>query len=74
MATYKPKTEAQTAKTELALRLQMLQGPEIMHSLDELYAKYGRYAVPIDELRRALDKTLGDKSLTEELYAMREGR
>ena len=40
----------------------------------ELHAQFARYALPIEELRKLLDKELGDKTLTDELYAMREGR
>ena len=35
------------------------------------YERFGRYAKPDTETRDILDEELGDKTLTEELYAMR---
>lgn len=42
--------------------------------LSEVLAEFRPYAVSSDKVRAILDKRLGDKTLTEELYAMREGR
>jgi len=39
-----------------------------------LYARYGKYAVPDEELRKMLEEEMGEKTLTEELYAMRDER
>jgi hypothetical protein len=36
------------------------------------YERYGRYARPLAEVRDILENELGDRPLTEELYAMRE--
>lgn len=64
---------AQAAKpTELLLRLSSLQSPEVAASLDGLRKRYGKYAVSADTLRAELDRQLGDKSLTEGLYATRD--
>lgn len=63
-----------TAVSELALRLRMMQSPEMARAMERLHARYGKYAVPVGELRKRLDKELGKRTLTEELVAMREGR
>ena len=39
----------------------------------KLYDQYWKYARPDAETRAVLDKEMGDKTLTEELYDMREG-
>jgi hypothetical protein len=62
-----------TAKPQVALRLYQLQSPEIAKTLAELHVKYSKYALPDTELRRLIDKAMGSKTLTEELYAIREG-
>lgn len=72
MAKYKGMT-ADISDGELALRLRMMQGPEMTRAIEKLYIRYGKDAVPVTELRKMLDKEMGKKTLTEELYAMREG-
>jgi hypothetical protein len=62
------------AKPQTVPRIYQLQSPEITRTLAELHAKYGKYALPDAELRELIDKAMGKKTLTEELYAMREGR
>jgi len=42
--------------------------------VERLLARYGRYAVPIRELRKDVDREMGSKTFTEELDLMREGR
>lgn len=42
--------------------------------VERILARYGRYAVPIRELRKDVDREMGTKTLTEELNLMREGR
>ena len=61
-------------ETDLAARFRELQSPEILRTIAEMRAQFGQYALPIDEARRIIDEAMGDKTLTEELYAMREGR
>ena len=72
MATYKQASSGKVKTAELALRLYAQQSPEIEQSLEKLRKRYGKYAVPADELRKMLDKELGERTLTEELYALRE--
>jgi hypothetical protein len=74
MAKYKQTRARTVSSAEIALRLQMMQSPEIKGTVERLYARYGKYAVPVAELRKMLDKDMGTKTLKEELYAMREGR
>lgn len=61
-------------KLPLATLMARLQSPELATSIDALYQRYGRYAMPDEELRKLVSKEMGDKTLTGELYAMREGR
>lgn len=51
-----------------------LQSPEIAARLDELHAQYGKYALPVDQVRSLVDKQMGKRTLTSELYTMRAGR
>lgn len=73
MATYKRKAVSAT-REEMALRLLMGQSPEMSKTLDRMYEKFKKYQAPTGDLRAALDKEMGDKTLTQELYEMREGR
>ena len=41
-------------------------------ALATLYARFGKYAIPDKELRKLMDKALGDKGLSEEVRASRE--
>ena len=42
--------------------------------VEKEYEPFGMYARLDDETREMMDKALGDKTLTEVLYDMREGR
>lgn len=57
-----------------AEQLRTTVSPEMAKVLKHLHAKYGRYSVSLEQLRRDLDEEMGSKSLTEELFLMREGR
>ncbi|MDP2934893.1 MAG: hypothetical protein Q8O86_00180 [Dehalococcoidia bacterium] len=74
MATYKRAREPRTSTKELVLRLHILQSPEMVRTVEKLYARYRKHAVPVVELRKLLDKEMGERTLSEELNAMREGR
>ena len=74
MATYRQAGGPKTGTRELALRLQMLQSPQMVKTVEKLYARYRKHAVPLAELRKRLDKEMGERTLSEELNAMREGR
>jgi hypothetical protein len=47
---------------------------EMAEMIQRILAPYRRYAVPIPELRKDVDREMGAKTLTEELDLMREGR
>lgn len=74
MTRSKSLARTQATSTKQAPRLYALQSPEIATTLAELRARYGKYTVPDAELRKSIDKAMGNKTLTEELYAMREGK
>jgi len=74
VATYKRAAEPRTCEKDLALRLRMLQSPAMVKAVEKLYSRYRKHAVSAVELRKLLDKEMGDRTLGEELDAMREGR
>lgn len=45
----------------------------IKNVVHRLYLEYQRYERPDEELRETLKRDMGNKTLTGELYAMREG-
>ena len=47
------------------------RSPRMVGAAAELYAQYGKYALPDDELRKLMDEVMGTKTLTRELYKMR---
>ena len=51
-----------------------IETPEMRKLVKKSAAKYVKYAVPIEELQSQLSRELGDRSLVQEIYAMREGR
>ncbi|MCL5960423.1 MAG: hypothetical protein M1358_14135 [Chloroflexi bacterium] len=63
----KPKTSI----TEVALRLYALQNPEIEEYLQQVRRRYGKYAVPAQEVRAMMDKALGSHTLSQELHKLR---
>jgi len=48
-----------------------MQSQEIAKAIDQLYAQYGKYALPDEDARKIVDAALGPETLTEELHAMR---
>ena len=60
------------SQQELVARLHALQSPDVQASLEKLRRKYGRHAVPVDQVRAMLDEALGERTLTQELYALRD--
>ena len=52
-------------------KLHSSQSPEIVDSVHELQAKYGKYAIPDDEAREVVDNAMGKKTLSGELRVMR---
>jgi predicted DNA-binding antitoxin AbrB/MazE fold protein len=45
---------------------------EIRRYIARMRARYGKYARSPEEVRRIVDESMGDKTLTEALYEMRE--
>ncbi len=45
--------------------------PVIREYLERLHARYGKYALPAEEVRKIVDESMGDKSLTQVLFEMR---
>lgn len=72
MARYGARPAQAAGPADLLLRLSSLQSPEVAASLERMRKRYGRYAVPAATLRAELDRQLGDKTLTDELYATRD--
>ena len=60
-------------KPDVAVRLYSLASPAIAETIAKLRARYGKYALPDPEARKVVDKAMASRTLTEELYAMREG-
>ena len=65
--------QVQTARTPSEILLE-LQSPEIGQFMEEFQKRYGGDPIPLDELRKEVAQELGDKTLNEALFAMREGR
>lgn len=61
-----------TEINELKVSYNVNSSPQAPGSLDRFRAKYGKYAVSVIELRKTIDKEMGRRTLTAELYAMRE--
>jgi hypothetical protein len=51
--------------------LQIPADPAIAEYIKDLQARFGKYALPEDEARRLIDKAMGEKTLTEILFPMR---
>ena len=64
--------EAATSPTPLLLRLQGLSDPAISEYIAKMRSRFGRYVLPIEEVRSILDKDMGDKTLSGVLYLMRQ--
>lgn len=60
------------SKPNTAFRLYAMQSPEVQKSLTKLLKRYGKYAIPAQNLREMMDVALGLRTLTGELYKMRE--
>ncbi len=55
-----------------AARLQIPTDPAIEAYIKDLQARFGKYALPDDQVREIIDKAMGEKLLTEVLFQMRE--
>ncbi|MSQ12907.1 MAG: hypothetical protein EXR47_01965 [Dehalococcoidia bacterium] len=54
-----------------SVELQIPADPAIAEYIKALRARYAKYALPEDEARRLIDKAMGEKTLTEILFQMR---
>jgi hypothetical protein len=59
---------------EQKLRLRTNQSKFMTKAVEKLNSSYSKYVVPITELRKNLDKEMEQKTLTDELYKIREER
>lgn len=73
MATHK-RTAPRVSSKQVSLHLRISQSPEMVRTVEKLYARYRKHAIPVVELRKLLDKEMGERTLGEELNEMREGR
>lgn len=67
------KTTQPSSKVAEHLRLKSLTDPAIKSYIEELRRQYGKYATSAQEVRETLDKTMGEKTLTDLLHEVREG-
>ena len=74
MAVSKTRKTAAPKKLRPSTNSLLEQSPEITKAMAELRSKYGKYVVPIEELRSMMAEAMGDRTLTQELEDMREGR
>lgn len=65
------KAKRRSPKSNESARLQIPTDPAIAEYIKALRARYGKYALPEDEARRLIDKAMGEKTLTEILFQMR---
>ncbi|MDO8637205.1 MAG: hypothetical protein Q7R34_13410 [Dehalococcoidia bacterium] len=55
----------------LQLQIQSLAEPEITSYIASTKKKFRRYAMPVDEARKVIDKSMGKRTLTELLRETR---
>jgi hypothetical protein len=65
MATYAKPRES------LEERVRRLESPTAYQSVERLTRRYAKIRATADEVREELDRVMGDRTLTEELYRMR---
>lgn len=63
-----------TGNVPLLLRLQSLSDPSVSDYIAKSKAKYGKYLLPVDDVRHLIDESMGRTTLTEILTQMREGQ
>jgi hypothetical protein len=72
MAKIRTTTGNTDKKNDLESRLRRLQSTETNKTIQILDSQCGKNALPIAELKKILDRELGEKTLTGELSKMRE--
>ena len=53
-------------------KIEALKDPEIDEYIADVKARYGKYARPIEDVRKILSETMGDVTLTDILFEMRK--
>ena len=66
------KAQRASRQTSLRLRIQYVGDPDIVSYIISLKKKYQKYAMPADEARKIIDKSMGSKTLTGLLYEARD--
>lgn len=66
------KTSQRSSKAAMHPGLQSTMDPAIKSYIDDLRRQYEKYATSAEKVREMLDKTMGDRTLTELLYEERE--
>ncbi len=74
MARLKHSTTTRGSMAESPVWSGWQQNPELARMADKLFARYRKYAVPAAELSKELDREMGQRTLTQELHEMPEGR
>lgn len=72
MGKHERTLEHPTNNLPLLLRLQSLSDPSVSNYIAKTKSKYGKYLLPIEEVRRVVDESMGEATLTEILNQMRE--
>lgn len=72
MREYKKTQRQPRNQIALLLRLQGLSDPAISDYIAKTRARYGKYSMPIEQVRKLVDESMGEKSLTDILFKMRE--
>jgi len=65
------KTSQRISKAAIHPGLKSTMDPTIKSYIDDLRRQYGKYATSAEKVREMLDKTMGDKTLTELLFEAR---
>ena len=66
------RAEQGTVEKLLALSVYGPRSAAIKQYVAKLHSRFARYDMPMEEVRKLLDKSLGSRTLTEELYRLRE--
>ncbi len=73
MATHK-RTDPRIKSKQVNLHLRLSQSPEMVRTVEKLYARYRKHAIPAVDLSKLMDSEMGERTLGEELNDMRDAR
>lgn len=65
-------TRKTAEQISLQLQIQSLTDPQIDSYVASLKRRFKRYAMPVEEARKVIDKAMGNRTLTELLYETRQ--